>query len=406
MRILVLGAQGFIGRHACEALEKGGYVVQRMGRRDFDFTRDHDERVWERRLEGVDVAVNAVGIFREEGAQTFEAVHVLGPIALFKACAALGVKVIQVSALGADPGAESAFHRSKRRADEALLALPVRSVVLQPSLVFGADGESAKLFAMLASLPVIPLPRGGMQQVQPIHVDDVAAAIVAIVRNQRFLQERIALVGPEAIALRDYLAALRAALGLGRARFVPIPAPVVTASARLRVGWLDPESWRMLERGNVGDPSVVHELLGRAPRAPMKFVAANERDDLLSRARLGWLLPVVRISIAIMWIAAGVVSAGIYPVEDSLAMLARVHVTGTLASVMLYGAAAFDFAMGIATLFVRRRWLWLLQMVAILAYTAIITVFLPEQWLHPFGPVVKNLPVLAAIWLMYEMERH
>jgi hypothetical protein len=35
----------------------------------------------------------------------------------------------------------------------------------------------------------------------------------------------------------------------------------------------------------------------------------------------------------------------------------------------------------------------------------IITVRLPEFWLHPFGPLLKNLPMLAGIFLLQQMER-
>jgi len=52
----------------------------------------------------------------------------------------------------------------------------------------------------------------------------------------------------------------------------------------------------------------------------------------------------------------------------------------------------------------RRRALWIFQFLLVLAYTAIITVALPEQWLHPYGPVAKNLPILAAIALLYAWE--
>jgi hypothetical protein len=41
----------------------------------------------------------------------------------------------------------------------------------------------------------------------------------------------------------------------------------------------------------------------------------------------------------------------------------------------------------------------------IVAYTLLITIWLPEFWLHPYGPVVKNIPLLAAICLLYEMDR-
>jgi hypothetical protein len=116
-------------------------------------------------------------------------------------------------------------------------------------------------------------------------------------------------------------------------------------------------------------------------------------------------LGLLRVSIAIVWIATAVVSAGIYPVEESLALLARVGLTGTAALIALYGAAALDLALGIAAMAVRRRWIWTLQLVVVLGYTAIITACLPEQWLHPYGPLVKNLPILAAMLLLRRAER-
>jgi hypothetical protein len=54
----------------------------------------------------------------------------------------------------------------------------------------------------------------------------------------------------------------------------------------------------------------------------------------------------------------------------------------------------------------RRLWLWRAQLCVIIGYTALITIWLPGFWLHPFGPVVKNLPMLAAIYALHELERH
>jgi hypothetical protein len=173
----------------------------------------------------------------------------------------------------------------------------------------------------------------------------------------------------------------------------------------LRIGLLDRESLAMLQQGSVGDAARVTELLGHAPRPAEAFVASAERAEARSAAALAWLRPVLIAAIAIVWIATAIVSAGVYPIADSLALLARVGLTGTLAMIALYGAAALDLALGIATLVLRRRrLLWRLQAALILGYTAIITVFLPEQWLHPYGPVTKNLPLLAALWLLHETE--
>ena len=78
----------------------------------------------------------------------------------------------------------------------------------------------------------------------------------------------------------------------------------------------------------------------------------------------------------------------------------------TLAPLFLYGAAALDLAFGIATLALpRRRLLYLLQIALILGYTLIITFKLPDFWLHPYGPILKNIPMVVGIVWLYWLER-
>jgi hypothetical protein len=114
------------------------------------------------------------------------------------------------------------------------------------------------------------------------------------------------------------------------------------------------------------------------------------------------------MSIALVWILSGVVSLGLYPVSDSLGFLERVGLTGAAALTALYGGALLDIALGAAVYLVKcrrwRRWMWRLQIAVMLGYTALITLFLPELWLHPFGPLLKNVPMLAATLLLHEME--
>lgn len=421
LRILVCGASGFLGAAIARALEQRGHVVLRGVRGaqsrqaqhpehryvDVDFQRDQHPEAWRDRLTGVHVVVNAVGILRERGQQRFDALHVQGPVALFEACQLAGVaRVLQISALGADVDASTDYHLSKRAADEALLALPMSSVVLQPSLVFGPHGASTRLFTTLASLPVIPLPGDGEQLVQPVHLDDLCSAVVLLAETLALSGERIAVVGREALPLRDYLAALREGMGMGRARYLQVPVPMMEVAAwggdHLGGALLDRDSWRMLQRGNTGSDEVLSEVLGRAPLAPAQFIDADDRAPLANAARLAWLLPLLRLSLALVWFTAGIVSLGLYPVQDSLAMLARVGIPGELGMFMLWGASGTDILLGVATLVWPRRVLWLAQAALILGYTAIITVFLPEQWLHPFGPVVKNLPILAVLAVLYQ----
>ena len=423
MRILLTGASGFIGRHLARALLADGHEVvaavrtplpgadARLSFIHADFATDTDAAAWTPRLAGIDAVINTVGLFREHGTQTFEALHVRAPVALFAACAGLPAPpmVIQLSALGADDGADTAYHRSKKAADDALAALPLSGAIVQPSLVYGADGASTRVFKTLASMPVAVRLGDAPQRVQPIHVDDLTGAILALLRRAPGAgMPRIPLVGPDALPFIDYLAALRAAMGLGQLRVLRLPGWVARALARLGGplpgGLLDADALRMLDRGNTGDPAPTRDLLGQPARPIAAFVTDPGTDRL--RARLDWLLPVLRGSIAAVWIWTAIVSAFIYPIDLSYALLARTGVPSALQAPMLYGACAFDLAFGIATLTLkRRRLLWLAQLALIGFYTVAIAFRLPEFLVHPYGPLSKNLPMLAAIWLLYELEK-
>jgi uncharacterized protein YbjT (DUF2867 family) len=418
MRILITGGTGFIGSHLANALRARGHAVVSASRSPLagiehipaDFTRDVSAAVWLDRLRNVNIVINAVGILREHGEQTFDAVHTHAPAALFTAAAASGVaRVIQISALGADTGT-SAYFRSKHLADEALTRLPVSWTVVQPSLVYGDGGTSAALFTLMASLPVMVLPGRGAQRVQPVHIDDVVAAIVALCESDAYRRERVALVGPHAVTFTAMLQELRRTLGLGETVKLRVPLPLVRIAAAL-AAWhprslLDADTVSMLETGNTADPESTRQLLAREPRAVATFIRPEQREALLVQAQLRWLLPLLRLSIAVMWIWTAIVSIWLYPQSASFALLERTGVPRYWTPLMLHGAAALDFALGLATLLgLRARTLWLAQIALIVFYTVIISVRLPEFWLHPYGPILKNLPLLAALYLLYVFER-
>jgi uncharacterized protein YbjT (DUF2867 family) len=387
LRILVLGASGFIGGHAAAALRAAGHEV--LAPR-IDFARALRPEDWRSTLQGADAVVNAVGILRERGRRTFNALHYAAPRALFDACRAAGVRrVIQISALGADEGARSRFHRTKRRADEYLASLDLDWAIVQPSLVFGEGGKSARLFTLLAAAPLTPLPGDGRQAVQPIHVDDLAEAIVKLAGVP--LKLTLQAVGPREITLREWLRILRAQLGLGRPRFLRVPLWAVP---------VERETLAMLQRGNTAPAATLARLLRRPPRDPKDFVSPAQGAVLALRAKLDWLVPLLRASVGAVWLGSGAVSLGLYPIEQSLALLERV---GLGHPAVLYGAAALDIALGLATFTVKGKWLWRAQIALILGYTAVVSVFLPEFWLHPFGPLLKNLPMLAALVALHEL---
>jgi len=137
----------------------------------------------------------------------------------------------------------------------------------------------------------------------------------------------------------------------------------------------------------------------------VNFVAHDRRAEAGVATSARWLAPLMRVSIAALWLITAWVSVGPHPVAASLALLASIGVPASLAPVALYGAAALDFLLGVLTLLPwRARWLWNAQIALVLSYTLIISWRLPGLWLEPFGPVTKNLPVLALMLALREME--
>lgn len=269
MSILVVGASGFVGRNLVAALTAAGFQVKPVSRRHgVDVSRWVNPSDWLPLLAGCTGVVNALGIIGERGGQRFWPLHYQVPNALFNACVASGVlKVVHISALGADEGAASAYHLSKRAADEALLRLPLQASVLRPSLVYGPGGDSTRLLCRLARCPIIPLAGDGLYPVQPVHVSDLIAAVV------RALQAPVPtgvlnVVGPKAYSFKDWLQTLRAGMGLAPAPCLQVPWVLAMAGARFGrylSPILSPDNLNMLARGNSAPVEPLQAWLGRSP---------------------------------------------------------------------------------------------------------------------------------------------
>lgn len=424
MHVLIIGAGGFIGRHLTGRLVAEGVRVTAAGRAPerlerlipgvaalrCDLSQD-DIGDWRRRLIGVDAVVNCAGLFGDTRGYTD--VHERGPAALFDACRATGVgHVVQISALGADARAASAYHRSKAAADDHLAALdPAGSVmgwtVLRPSLVIGRGGRSSALFAALAALPVMPrlAQAGGL--VQPIHVDDLVEVVIRLLRAPLPLAKRLDVVGPQAMTTDALTACFRQWLGLLPAWGFTVPRLVLAAVARIGIGPVTREGMAMLAAGNTAAYAPMVLATGHLPAPLHQALARHPAIDAdLRQARLVPVAPVLRLMLALVWLAGGIVPLVFTPQATSAAWLARVGLTGMPATAVLRAGSMADIAIGLALL-VRSRGAALAGVVLMTAYTLILTRIAPELWTDPFGALVKNAAVLGLSLAVHALEtRH
>lgn len=247
-----------------------GHGITPVSRRHgIDCTRLRTPQDWLPLLGGIDTVINTVGIIGETRQQTFEALHTQVPVALFRACQLSNVRrVLQLSALGADDTAFSAYHRSKRAADDALRDSGLDWWVLRPSLIYGKGGTSANMLLRLARCPVIPVIDEGQQTLQPVHISDVVATVLRCLDPRGPAQQTLDVVGPDPVTYAQWLQTLRTAQGLPPARLLKVPLRL--ALTFIQMGrWvspaLRPDNLRMLDAGAVADVRPLVRLLGRSP---------------------------------------------------------------------------------------------------------------------------------------------
>jgi NADH dehydrogenase len=288
MRIMVLGGTGFVGRHVSAALRARGHAVV-IGTRhpkralaklppalgDCELRETHFESlttryVWKPLLGDVDVVVNAVGILRERGAETYERVHEMAPGALALACERAGVRLVHVSALGLRPRAYSRFLRSKAAAERAIADTSADYSIVRPSLLHGDGGYAAEWLRKLARWPVHCVPMAARGRFAALHVRDLAEAIVVLCETRgRADWREVELGGSVRRTLAEHLDAIRARPGDHPALRVPVPNFVALAAASLcDLLHVTPYGVPVLEllwRDNLPKANRLRALLGRTP---------------------------------------------------------------------------------------------------------------------------------------------
>lgn len=286
-RVLVLGGTGFIGRHVAAALRGRGCRVaigtRHPARHDasavgtgIEYRATRMERLqhaddWDALLHGCDVAINCVGILRPRPGESWDRVHHLGPAALARACAARGLRLVHVSALGLDAPVRSGFLHSKRDGERAVREAGGDWHIVRPSLLDGEGGFGARWIRRVARWPLHPLPRGANGRLAVLDVRDLGEAIARLAIEGAGHAREHELGGTALRTLAGHLAAMRALHSPRPARVLPLPDWLTRGVAHLcdLLHWtpLSYGHWELLRRDNCPRANALPALLGRAPRA-------------------------------------------------------------------------------------------------------------------------------------------
>ena len=241
--VTVFGGSGFIGAQAVRQLAKAGWRIRvavrnpaaayamrlhgDVGQIDIVQANVRNEPSVRRALADATAAVNLVAVMNESGRQGFQALHVMGARNVAAAAKAEGVaRMVQVSALGADPASPSKYARSKAQGEAAVREVCPDAVIVRPSIVFGPEDNFFNRFAAMAQLsPALPLIGGGHTRFQPVFVGDVGKALAKAVASDEAAGQTYELGGPAIFSFRQLMELMLAEIGKRRI-LLPLPWPV------------------------------------------------------------------------------------------------------------------------------------------------------------------------------------
>ena len=243
--VTVFGGTGFLGRRVVRHLRDKGFSI-RVASRHPRSPSGNDPQIQpmaadirERQsiataVEGTFGVVNAVSLYVERGARTFQSVHVVAAEQLAEEARKAGVEwFIQVSGIGADAASPSPYIRARGQGEQAVRAAFANAGVVRPAVMFGPDDAFLNtLVQLLRRLPVYPMFGRGRTRMQPADVEDVGETIATLMQRTAAEAVTVECGGPRVYTYEELLRTIARAANVNRL-LVPMPFAAWHALARL-----------------------------------------------------------------------------------------------------------------------------------------------------------------------------
>ncbi|MCH2406901.1 MAG: NAD(P)H-binding protein [Candidatus Nitrosopelagicus sp.] len=214
IRIVVVGASGFVGKNLRKFLHELNLDVLAISRKNF---RKHASEVkitstnllepkLQSKLKNYDALIHLIGIGRQSSKSTFEEINLNLTKNVIKACKNAGIKkIIFISGLGVSKSNQSDYFVSKYKAEREIMNSGLDYTIFRASYIIGKTDYLTKALSKQMKNGIIVIPGSGKYRVQPIFVLDVAKIILEAVLEKKFSKKILDLVGPQKIRFEDFV---------------------------------------------------------------------------------------------------------------------------------------------------------------------------------------------------------
>jgi hypothetical protein len=233
-------------------------------------------------------------------------------------------------------------------------------------------------------------------------VDDLAAAVTLCLETDRCNGQVLEAGGPETLTLSEMCMRYRQWLALPPVPLLHVPRGLIAFAAwmgdRIGSGPVTSTSLAQLDFGNAADGAAFAKATGLKLRGMAEaLAAAPAQTGDLWHARAYLLRPLVRAALVLLWLGSGV--AGLLATSSSIhAALSGLHLDEAVAGFIGRGASLIDLAIALLLVWGRAPQVtFLIQTAVVAAYTVLLTFINPSLWAELYGPLLKNIPILALI---------
>ncbi len=237
MKVHVTGGSGFLGTHVVPLLVAAGFEVTALAR-----SGAAAEKVTAggaRAVAGdLDDPASLDAAFADSGAHALVNLASLGfghaPAIVAAAEEAGMTRAVFVSTTAVATTLDSGSRAVRLAAEATVKASALEWTILRPTMIYGspADRNMGRLLRLVRRAPVVPLPGGGRRLQQPVHVDDLAQAVVAALTAPAAVGNVYDVAGPEPLTLRQVVLDAGQAVG-HRPRLITVPLAPVLGLARV-----------------------------------------------------------------------------------------------------------------------------------------------------------------------------